>query len=26
VNLGFLKVYRPDRSFCWLGEGEQARV
>jgi len=24
VNLGFLKVYRLDRSFCWLSEGEEA--
>jgi len=22
--LGFLKVYRLDRSFCWLSEGEEA--
>ena len=24
VNSGFLKVYRLDRSFCWLSEGEEA--
>jgi hypothetical protein len=24
VNLGFLKVYRLDRSFFWLSEGEEA--
>ena len=23
--MGFLKVYRLDRSFCWLSEGEEAR-
>ena len=22
--MGFLKVYRLDRSFCWLSEGEEA--